>query len=468
MLSAPQERDLFAERRDRLRLAGYVPAATLSAVNAPATTARRDEWWNRSFVSGEYAEDTKAYPQMPDDYTPARSLGLAMTGHRRTHRMRYRNGDIDVRMPSATSIKRYSTENGNPTFDVPVSVSIKGGPPKQGWVRVTKTGPQSWTTTPQGGGTGPESEMLGEAVSAVLESRRPSTALSSVGDLLERRAQRASEAGSQMVPVKSSFIEEVGYDDSTGTMGTQIGDKVYGHAVSRQYFERVQASRRPGAMFNHLVKKGQRAGVQRCPKCARFYSESISHTCPASHKSAEGIGLDHLGRARDRAKLVAEVRSRTSADEPAVTPAPAQKPAEPATVTPAPEPEPVPATAPVLPDRSHLEEPIVSMRQFEQEMSSLQDGARGHKFEITANGVDRFCESSAQAPGYFTHIRVGTDGSLHRYVNAEPVEAFAKDQTKAAALEAWTLENRAEMARVTDAERRRRGPVRQVPENGPF
>jgi hypothetical protein len=72
---------------------------------------------------------------MPDDNTPSMHTGQATSGHRRTHRMNYGNKDIQLRMPSATAIRRFSQDKGNPTFDVPVSVSVKGGAPVQGWVR---------------------------------------------------------------------------------------------------------------------------------------------------------------------------------------------------------------------------------------------------------------------------------------------------------------------------------------------
>lgn len=51
----------FAERREYLRRSGFVPAAILDAATAPATTALREEWWDRSRVPAEYG----AYPPMP-------------------------------------------------------------------------------------------------------------------------------------------------------------------------------------------------------------------------------------------------------------------------------------------------------------------------------------------------------------------------------------------------------------------
>lgn len=309
VLAAERHREVMAARHDLFRAANFVPATTMSAMNSPATAEHREEWWNRNFVAAEYGVKGKNYPQMPDDFTPAQTPGHAMSGKRRTHRMNYGNKDISLRMPSATSIKRFSGENGNPTFDVPVSVSVKGGAPVQGWVRVTKTGPHSWDTTTLGGNGGDASEQVAEAVAAILESRRVSVALAKIPDLLAARKNREAAKGAELKPVNSSFINAVGFDPNTSTMATRIGNKLYGHQVTRQFFEAVQTAEHPGAVFNKLVRAHQPAGVVQCGKCARFSSTRVPHTCPSGHKAASGLGMDHVVRARRRAESVASSRS---------------------------------------------------------------------------------------------------------------------------------------------------------------
>ncbi|WP_026535899.1 hypothetical protein [Arthrobacter sp. H14] len=347
-LNQVRNRELMAERRELLKTSGYIPAATLHAANAPTTTERRGEWWNRNFVAAEYRAAGKGYPQMPDDYTPARTLGHAMSGHRRTHRMNYGNKDIQLRMPSVTSIKRFSKEHMNPTFDVPVSVSIKGGAPVQGWVRVTKTGPDQWETTTLGGPKGDAADQVAEAAAAVLESRRPTAALSRVSDLLEARKQREAARGSELNPIKSSFIDSIGYDEPSSTMATRIGDKLYGHKVTKQFFDAVRSAERPGAVFNKLVRQGQGSGVEQCSKCNRFSATGVSHTCPTGHKPESGIGLDHVERARTRASHVAATASRgvDPVLDRKVAPA-----AAPVNTAPAPGAQPVPAKKTGLPGR---------------------------------------------------------------------------------------------------------------------
>ena len=291
----------LAERFRQLAAGGYVQASTIPSAAPTSVTEDRDEWWDRSWVSAEYADNGKSYPQMPDDYTPAQGSGQALSGNRRTHRMRYSGAGVDMRMPSATSIRRFSDEKRNATFEVPVSVSINGGPTVNGWVRVTRTGPNSWHTTALGSGTGAGADQVAEAVASVLESRAPTRALMGAGDLLaKRRARRAAE-GVEPEPVKSSFIDGIGYNETTGTMTTVIGGKTYGHQISRKLFDAVRSSERPGAIFNSLVKKNPREAVTTCQKCGRIHSAMLVHKCPTGHKARLGIDAGHTEAARARA-----------------------------------------------------------------------------------------------------------------------------------------------------------------------
>lgn len=484
-LSSFAHRQSMAERRELLKAGGYVPATTLTAATSPKTAADREEWWNRNFVSAEYGADKgKSYPQMPDDYTPAQTLGQAMSGKRRTHRMNYGNKDIDLRMPSATSIKRYSGDHGNPTFDVPVSVAIRGGEPKQTWVRVTKTGPHSWETTHLGGAEGTEaSVMVSEAVAAVLESRRPSMALAGVDNLIKARRKREAAKGAEMNPISSSFIDEVGYDPATNTMATRIGDKLYGHRVNEFTFAAMANSERPGTVFNKLVRTVQGAGVERCGNCGRFSNIEVTHVCPKGHRPAADLNPEHTERARRRAEIVAGSRShgvqveapakeapaKAAAAEPKAAPAAAPaKPAVQATAPKAPVRAPglkkaparaaaqagAPKAAPARP--AHLVNPIMDNRVYRREVEALQGSGSAAGFDVRGNGPARRAEVSVSAGSYEARIDVEPDGSLKRSVNDAPVDAFAPGQADALRMESWARENALAMARITDAERRRR------------
>lgn len=466
-LSHVRNRLTMAERRELLKAGGFIPAATLVAASEPTTTAAREEWWNRNFIAAEYGADaSKSFPQMPDDYTPGMTDGLAMSGKRRTHRMNYGNKDIQLRMPSATAIKRYSSKKGNPTFDVPVSVAIKGGEPKMTWVRVTKTGPHSWEASRLGGAADTQASiMVAEAVAAVLESRRPSMALHGVEDLLKANRKREAAKGAELSPINSTFIEEVGYDAATSTMATRIGDKLYGHRVNAETFAMLKNSERPGTVFNRLIRQVPGAGVERCESCGRFGNTRVTHVCPKGHKEGSGLDADHSQRARSRAEMIATNRSRGV--DPAlaanVVPAPA-----PVRTTPAPGAPPVPATktgpparrragvpAPGRPAKpAHLENPIMDNRVYRREVDALRTSAAAGGFSVLGNGPERRAEVSVNTGAFLARIDVGTDGSLQRSIDNAQVDTFPEGP--ALDMEKWAAENALAMARVTDAERRRR------------
>lgn len=452
-LDLQKNRLTFAERFEKFKRNGFIAATTLDAVQSPSTTKDREEWWNREFVAGEYGKSGKGYPQMPDDFTPAKTGGQAMSGNRRTHRMNYKNGDIDLRMPSATAIKRFSGENGNPTFDVPVSVSVKGGAPKQGWVRVTKTGPQTWSTSALGGVEDQNSEMLGEAVSAVLEARRPTMALHAAGDLLARRKARQAAEGQEMSGIKSTFLDEIGYDDASSTMAAQIGDKTYGYTVPKDFFDSVASSERPGTLFNKLIKQNAQTEVNRCDKCGRFSAAAIQHSCPQSHKPVSGIGEDHLERARLRALSVASSRSG------GVAPAAAANvlPAQPVVATaPAPGAPPVPVQKTGLPaprrDRSvewsglaaknaPAVASAVSKDDFDKNYSYLAHSARQNGFVMDRDGATVYSHKGLR------QITVNPDGTVERYENMKKVGAFGNDGV---AFEGWATTNAERMGLIAD------------------
>lgn len=366
--------DLAVDRLAALEADGYVPALVTRARLDPRSRAKRDEWWNDQFVAAEYGHAQGDYRQMPDDYTPSRTSGAALSGHRRTHRMCYSGAGVKVRMPSATSIKRFEKEHGG-TFDVPVSAEYNGGT-IQGWVRVSRSG-DHWVAS----GVGfPDSAdvQVAEAVGAVLEARHPSLALAQVGDLSARRKARIEAAGVPLKPVDSSWIEGVGYDDSTSTMvvGTKSG-AAYGYSTTRATFDAVAGSMSPGAAYNKLVKGSGRSEVYRCDMCARFTSSGTSHVCPVTHKDRTGDRYDHNSAAAAEARGRLSRLARRLAPPPNGPPAPAPRPTPPA---PAPGPPATPDAAPPAPQPKH----VVSLRPYDINLSStLRSGGRRPVLDCT-------------------------------------------------------------------------------------
>lgn len=276
--------EILAARQAELAAGGFTPALAVRAVDDPRNTALREEWWASHFVTAEYlgAEaKTGQYRQMPDDYTPGMTDGQALSGHRRTHRYAYKGAGVTIRMPSATAIRRYEKDTGE-TFDVPVSYQTDTGESHSGWVRMTRSGP-NWAA--EGLGFNKDASIeVSEAVSAIMEARRPRQALSQIGNLLEHRKDKIAATGVPMTTVKSSWIEGVSYDDMTGvmTMQTKAKGALYGYRTNADVFDAVATAERPGAVFNELVRsKTPRIDVERCGDCGRFFTADAPHECAA-------------------------------------------------------------------------------------------------------------------------------------------------------------------------------------------
>lgn len=288
-------------RHDALRLGGFVPAVATPIVRG-AADAR--QWWDAEFARGEYQGEDGGYAKLPDDWTPARTGGNALSGHRRTHRIRYENEEVSLQMPSATTIKAFAAGVGYETFDVPVSASYPGGN-VQCWVRVTRNGPGEWSVS----GLGMDdkaSAYVSEAVSAVLEMRSPSTALIRNPDLMARRRARFASGGVKISQTaKSGFISGVGYNAADGTMAVKIGNRHYSYRVSQEVFNRVRGARSPGQAYNMLVKGREHANeVSSCEKCGRFFAADAQHRCPSRHNQPTAVPKPFNAPARYRAREV--------------------------------------------------------------------------------------------------------------------------------------------------------------------
>lgn len=272
-------------RRMQLRAAGYMPAGSGIADGSPRSTAGISRWWETHFTRAEFAPEAEkgSYHQMPDDYTPGMHGGRALSQHRRTHRMLYEGAGVAVRMPSVTSIRRYSKELKGQTFDIPVEATYPGGT-VSGYVRVTQNGPNTWSVS---GLNMPAAAnaYVSEAIQATLEDRRPSTALGRVEDLLERRRERFAAGGVTLnATPQSSWIRGMGYNDASQQMVVQLGERVYAYKVQKEIFEAAQTSWSPGRIYNQLVKGRDRAPVDFHDVCGRYFDAAKPHRCPSRHK----------------------------------------------------------------------------------------------------------------------------------------------------------------------------------------
>jgi len=254
------------------------------------------EWYGRVASWGE--RNDAGYLKMPDDYTPSMTGGRASTGNRHTHRMRYSTPDgFEIRMPSATSIRRFASDEAmGQTFEVPVAYTTKDG--GQGMVSVLATwnGPGAWTIQAPAGDA--RFGRVTEAVASVLEARRPSVALATVGDLNQRRRERIMRTGSPIIAPRkpSHFVTGVSQIGDKGAVVVRIdngkGERLYGYHVRQntpqarsRLINRLmgRTGESVGQAFNSELKGQSRVEVAQCPRCKCVYEVEVGHQCRLMH-----------------------------------------------------------------------------------------------------------------------------------------------------------------------------------------
>lgn len=283
----------IAERIETIEKKEYVGAIAEGAYQDPRRAGgdiARNEWWGARYMQAEYAKD--GFPKMPEDFTPSRSSGKSLSGHRRTYRRHYEGAGVSIRMPSATAIKRFAgTQKGN-TFDVPIEGTGKDGTTVSGWVRCTRTDDGAWIT--EGLGFDKQTQQkYADAVSAVLENRRPTKALAGYDNMTQRRAEIMARMGARIEKIdNSSFITGVGGNPVAGVTFTQIDGKVYANGVAPQ-INAYKRTKSVGQYYNHKVKGRNSLGFAKiCPRCEGAYVPMFGpHVCLAVKKT-KGDGSD--------------------------------------------------------------------------------------------------------------------------------------------------------------------------------
>ena len=269
------------------RRADIADGRGLDAVSSPVIEgvdeSSREAWWLSELSSAEWRQEG-GVPKMPDDVTPSNGSGRSITGHRRTYRKRYGNETTWLRMPSVSAIRSFADTAGPNTFDVPITMSYDGGQ-VQGWVRVTTDGEGRWTG--RGLGMTPRDDAYAtEAVSALLEARTPSHALTDIASLMERRRQRFAQEGVKGKSLRSTFIRSAHFDRQAGALAVRIGDRAYSYRATEAMYRQLLAAKVPGAVYNRLIKgAAQGHPVSVCDRCGNFYSPTVDHRCAMTVRS---------------------------------------------------------------------------------------------------------------------------------------------------------------------------------------
>lgn len=281
---------------------GHVGAATATK-DVSGKTREVDRFRDTAALVAEHGHAAGDYPKM--DLSERRRTYPGPTG--------------DLTMPSRTAVLRTGDSVGG-TFDVPVE---HGG--TVSWMRCTPVGGGRWEVEPAAAHT-PAQTRTAEAVCAVLESRRPTTALTAADAtaLAERRRERMEARGARDHDITSSWIRSTGYQQDAQLMvmrtrdtATKAGEhrpgRVYGFRdVPAEHYQALTKSDRPGAVFNELIKgQHERVSVDQCGSCGAFHATGgTAHVCSGGNRTTARPGtrtapdtgvLGRLRRLRSRA-----------------------------------------------------------------------------------------------------------------------------------------------------------------------
>lgn len=253
----------------RLEREGYVPAASIitEAVPGDYSSRERNTFWNNGVLTAEYAGIAKFMDKQE---------GKAYRERRTTHQ----TNDLAVTLPSRDPILQQMAFYNTNTIDIPVVAMAPGsGAPQESWYRVTKTPSGGWRTRPVDGGTSLGHEITAEAITKVLEARRVKTALQDV-DLVQAVTDRVAAQGSKQIPLVSRFITSASFNDAAKTLSVNIRGTQYGYKATRQMFDALVSSGRPGSVYNAIKSAGTRTNVDSCSDCGRVFAvNGVRHDC---------------------------------------------------------------------------------------------------------------------------------------------------------------------------------------------
>jgi hypothetical protein len=96
--------------------------------------------------------------------------------------------------------------------------------------------------------------------------------------------------------------------------------------------------------------------------------------------------------------------------------------------------------------------PIRTQTDYNAEIAPLKASARAQGYDVLGNRSEARAEVSCNTATYNAWIAANSDGSLQRFLDGQPVEAYGAEHRKAQEMEQWASRNALGLARVTDAE----------------
>ena len=279
-------------RDDAGRFAGRRPAPPaaeladrLKELQKTGAVAARSILRQRAGTSRTFWRD--AHATAPIDLRhPAPKISPAPGGIRYRVRTYQGAGGNVLRMPSVAALNRMA-DTGTSSFDVPVQAGDGGGH-VAGWVRVTRSQHGVWTARAHS--MAPEHARYAERqISWVLGADHPSFAMNEAGTFNQLLAEQERRRGVSPVPVSSSAVSEVAYDEHTGTLFVTTKEarggpgSTYAWRAPRDTYERMLTGSAGRIMSTELVRQRPKVDAEQCPCCGRFLAVTggRDHDCPA-------------------------------------------------------------------------------------------------------------------------------------------------------------------------------------------
>lgn len=293
----------FDERliiRDKAgKFAGRRPAPPVASLTdrfeelqATGAVAARSILRHRAGIARTFWRDAHATAPI-DLRNPAPKIDRAPGGtHYRVRTYQGAGGNI-LRMPSVAAINRMA-ESGTVCFDIPVQAGDGAGH-VAGWVRVARSEHSVWTARAHG--MDPRCAQYAERqVSWVLGADHPSFAMNEAGTFNQLLAEQERRRGVAPVPVRSSAVSEIAYDENTAILFVTTKEagggpgSTYAWHVPRDTYERMLTGSAGHILSTEVARKRPKVDAEQCPRCGRYWAVTGSgrdHDCPALAASVD-------------------------------------------------------------------------------------------------------------------------------------------------------------------------------------